>query len=272
MFTTISSESKVMIVHAITYLFLGTLVCTIGALPFGLVNLSVVDEAIKQNGRESMSIAFGASLIEVLFALIALLAGTILASYFNGNGLVKFIVLTVLIGSGIFFWFKNGKFKNDNNSKVFNGFLKGILLNLMSLQVLLFWIFAIAFLSVRNIRPSSFIQIILFISGVLIGKMVVLRAYSVFGKKIAEKSQLVSEIFSDKKEIETNIGFIQYDYLVLAMGADTNFFGQKKIQQNALSMKSASDAILIRNTILENFEKLFSNPKRKKLPKNCENG
>ncbi len=65
----------------------------------------------------------------------------------------------------------------------------------------------------------------------------------------------VNEVFPEQNEIVTNIGFLKYDHLILAMGADTNFFSQENIQQNALSMKSAVDAILIRNTILENFEK-----------------
>ncbi len=64
----------------------------------------------------------------------------------------------------------------------------------------------------------------------------------------------VQAVNSGLKEIETDIGTLKYDYLVLAMGASTNFYGQKKIEQTALSMKTAADAILIRNTILENFE------------------
>lgn len=64
----------------------------------------------------------------------------------------------------------------------------------------------------------------------------------------------VKEVFPEAKEIETDIGHLKYDYLVLAMGANTNFFGQENIEQSSLSMKSAADAILIRNTILENFE------------------
>ena len=62
------------------------------------------------------------------------------------------------------------------------------------------------------------------------------------------------EIQVGENEISTSIGYLKYDYLVLAMGANTNFFGQQNIEQHALSMKTASDAILIRNTILENFE------------------
>ena len=64
----------------------------------------------------------------------------------------------------------------------------------------------------------------------------------------------VHEILEGEKEILTNIGHLKYDHLVLAMGATTNYFGQKNIEQYALPMKSAADSILIRNTILENFE------------------
>ncbi len=74
-------------------------------------------------------------------------------------------------------------------------------------------------------------------------------------KDIHFRIATIESVNSEKKEILTNIGLLSYDQLVLAMGAGTNFFGQMNIENNALSMKTASDAILIRNTILQNFEK-----------------
>lgn len=179
--------------YSLIYLLIGAMICTIGAVPFGLVNLSVMDVAINQDVRKSMSIAHGAAIVEILFALTALIAGTVLSGYFNGNILVKYIVLAVLIVSGIYFWFKQNNLTNKGNHESSNGFLKGALLNLMSIQVLLFWLFAVTFLSVRNLFPSTLIQFSLFISGVWIGKMAVLRAYAILGKKVAEKSQLISQ-------------------------------------------------------------------------------
>lgn len=64
----------------------------------------------------------------------------------------------------------------------------------------------------------------------------------------------VLEVLPETKEIRTDIGFLSYDYLVMALGANTDYYGQKEIESHALSMKSASDAIYIRNTILQNFE------------------
>jgi NADH dehydrogenase len=55
--------------------------------------------------------------------------------------------------------------------------------------------------------------------------------------------------------IETDTGELSYDYLVLAMGTETNFFGNQNIIDNALPMKSIDDALRIRNHILLCLEK-----------------
>ncbi len=61
-------------------------------------------------------------------------------------------------------------------------------------------------------------------------------------------------VTENENEITTDIGKLKYDYLVLAMGTTTNFFGQKNFEDHAISMKTVSDAIFIRNTVLQNFE------------------
>ena len=65
----------------------------------------------------------------------------------------------------------------------------------------------------------------------------------------------VTKIISENNTIETNLGEIQYNYLILAIGADTNFFGNKNIEEKALPMKSVGEALGLRNRLLENFEK-----------------
>jgi NADH:ubiquinone reductase (H+-translocating) len=65
----------------------------------------------------------------------------------------------------------------------------------------------------------------------------------------------VLSVATSQKRIETTLGGIWYDYLVLAIGADTNFFGMKNIQERALPLKSVGEALGLRNRILENFEK-----------------
>ncbi|WP_273567574.1 NAD(P)/FAD-dependent oxidoreductase [Maribacter halichondriae] len=56
------------------------------------------------------------------------------------------------------------------------------------------------------------------------------------------------------KIVRTNIGPLHYDYLVLATGSKTNFFGNKEIAKNSMSMKSIPQSLNLRSLILENFE------------------
>ena len=55
--------------------------------------------------------------------------------------------------------------------------------------------------------------------------------------------------------VETDNGVLSYDYLVLAMGTETNFFGLTNVKEKALSMKNIDDALNIRNHILLTLEK-----------------
>jgi len=65
----------------------------------------------------------------------------------------------------------------------------------------------------------------------------------------------VDAIIAENKEIITSIGTINYDYLVIATGSKTNFFGNSDIEQNSMPMKTVPQALNIRSLVLENFEK-----------------
>ncbi len=68
----------------------------------------------------------------------------------------------------------------------------------------------------------------------------------------------VLKLETEKQTLETELGELSYDYLVMAMGADTNFFGMQNIIDNAMPMKSVSEAIYLRNKVLQNLEDALS--------------
>jgi NADH:ubiquinone reductase (H+-translocating) len=55
--------------------------------------------------------------------------------------------------------------------------------------------------------------------------------------------------------IQTSIGELEYDYLVIAAGTITNFFGNKTIEELSLPMKTVEEALALRDTLLINLEK-----------------
>jgi len=74
-------------------------------------------------------------------------------------------------------------------------------------------------------------------------------------KNLTFRVTKVTNIDAEKNCLKTDIGDISYDYLVLATGSTSNFFGNKEIEQNSMPMKSIPEALDLRSLILQNFEK-----------------
>jgi NADH:ubiquinone reductase (H+-translocating) len=64
----------------------------------------------------------------------------------------------------------------------------------------------------------------------------------------------VKEIDSNNNKVIADIGELKYDYLVIATGSKTNFFGNKEMERNCMAMKTIPQSLNIRSLILENFE------------------
>jgi len=64
----------------------------------------------------------------------------------------------------------------------------------------------------------------------------------------------VLKINPEKNSIDTTIGEITYDFLVLATGATTNFFGDKTLEHFTMGMKSIPEALNLRSMILQSLE------------------
>lgn len=65
-------------------------------------------------------------------------------------------------------------------------------------------------------------------------------------------------VFPEEKYIQTSIGKISYDYLVLCAGSTTNFFGNEDIAAAAMPMKTVAEAAGLRNALLSNFERALT--------------
>lgn len=64
----------------------------------------------------------------------------------------------------------------------------------------------------------------------------------------------VRDIDAENNTIYSDIGELKFDYLVIATGSKTNYFGNKEIERNSMAMKTIPQSLNIRSLILENFE------------------
>ncbi|MFC5045073.1 NAD(P)/FAD-dependent oxidoreductase [Aquimarina hainanensis] len=86
------------------------------------------------------------------------------------------------------------------------------------------------------------------------------------GKNTFFRMTEVTHIDPDSKTVFTPIGNISYDYLVIATGAKTNFFGNQTIATNAMRMKNLPQALNLRSLLLENLEQavITKDPEKRK--------
>ncbi len=73
-------------------------------------------------------------------------------------------------------------------------------------------------------------------------------------KNVVFRMAEVEEIETSTKTIITDKGTLKYDYLVLATGTTTNFFGMKEVEQHSLGLKDIRDSLNIRHMMLQNLE------------------
>src|SRR3954471_23676530 len=73
-------------------------------------------------------------------------------------------------------------------------------------------------------------------------------------KNVRIRVEQVKEVIAAQNKIVTDTEEIGYDILVLATGADTNFFGNQNVATNAFPMKSTVEALQLRHRLIQNFE------------------
>lgn len=68
----------------------------------------------------------------------------------------------------------------------------------------------------------------------------------------------VLSVKEDTKTVQTSIGPIDYDILVIATGADSNFFGMENVKKHSMPMKNLVESLNLRSSILTNFERALN--------------
>ncbi|TVQ09107.1 MAG: hypothetical protein EA361_15860 [Bacteroidetes bacterium] len=173
------------------YLAIGFAASIIGALPFGLVNLSVLQSAVNKGIRSTLPVSGGASVVEIGYGIVGIFAGKLIWEYTHNNLWFHIISASILLITGGVFFARKQRF-DFNLNPAFGGFTYGILLNLLSLQVLAYWIITGSILSSAGFLPHAPATIAIFLAGIGMGKMGTLWAYAYFGEEIIGRSVRIS--------------------------------------------------------------------------------
>ncbi|MBN1117440.1 MAG: hypothetical protein JXA77_09565 [Bacteroidales bacterium] len=163
-----------------------------GTIPFGLVNLSVLEVSYHHGKNKALNVAIGAVIIEFIYAFLALNAGVFLGKHLGTEKSWHILVMLVLGTVGIYYFFKKNSLNNVKETRQ-PGVIKGMVLNLISLQVLVIWILIMTYISAYFKFPHTLSAVIYFIIGAGCGKLITLWAYACLSEKILGKYSFIAD-------------------------------------------------------------------------------
>lgn len=181
---------------ALLYLLIGLVTAFIAAAPPGAANLVVINTTINQTLQKAMYIVLGAGIGEVLLSIIALHCTINFSDYFRANPWIQLTVFVLFLLIGLFFLLRNTFGWKSTRPPVKKRktpkFITGILLAFINPPVLIFWVLAFTVihkyvLEVSTMSPA--LTLLLFFSGVFIGKITTLYLYGKWGKKMNQNSE-----------------------------------------------------------------------------------
>ena len=177
------------------YAFTGFAASTLGALPPGAVNLSVVYTTLNRGAKFTIPIILAAAVGEIVLSFFALHCTMTVEEYIEQNIYVQYLIAGLLIVAGLFLFFQKTKVKKPDQLKRNNGFLKGLLLAILNPPVLVYWLVAFAFISSNGLMVNmSLIELtLIFFAGVFVGKIFTLWLYLQLSKRIAAKASHLTQ-------------------------------------------------------------------------------
>ncbi|RMG61672.1 MAG: hypothetical protein D6722_19390 [Bacteroidetes bacterium] len=176
---------------------LGLTASFLGALPLGIVNLSVVDTTIRRHFRAGFKLSLAASLVEVLQFVLALYLGTMGTKFVSQYPGMKWGVPVIFLGLGLLFFLRKQDKERPRRELNLPDFLRGLVLAMINPQALPFWIFIIAwFRSAHYVELDPTTQmgtVGVFVLGVWAGKLAALLLFGLLSVTISRRAERISQ-------------------------------------------------------------------------------
>lgn len=192
----------------ITSIFFITLIISfVGTLPFGPINLIMIDTTLKNNFRAGFWFAVAAALVEMGQSVIALYGSSFISKTIEKGPWVQIAGFLFFLLLGTLFLLKKNTADSIAPENVQNGFFrKGLVVAMLNPQAIPFWVIVLAILQSTPIATvTSQRNILLIVSFALAaasGKLGALLLFGILSERIISRSTLI------RTHINRIIGFI----------------------------------------------------------------
>ncbi len=176
--------------------FVTLLISFVGSLPFGPINLVMIDTTLKNSLRTSVWFAVAAAMVEIGQSWIALYGNAWMTQLIESGPWLKIAGFLFFLMLGMVFFLKKDQETQVKPSRFQNNFfLKGFIVAVLNPQAIPFWVIVLAFIpasSFFNISSESHTSMILsFVIGASFGKLGALLLFGMLSERIISRSDLI---------------------------------------------------------------------------------
>jgi threonine/homoserine/homoserine lactone efflux protein len=182
----------------LTHFAWGWLCSFLGTIPFGTINVSITEAAIKKGVKVGLFMGLGASFVEFFQSYVALAFFNILSTNPKVERTIILTCIPIFLVIGIYYMFKKSTSMPKPTSRASNaiGFAKGFMLSAFNLLAVPYYVFLGGWLASSNyinLRPQF---IAAYSTGVVVGSFLVFFLYAKLGQYIRNKSERMSRYAS----------------------------------------------------------------------------
>lgn len=167
----------------------------IGMLPPGMLTMKLIDISFKKSMQAAIMFGLGAAFVEFFQSLVAIRFSAVIAKYLDGNPIVQWsaVALLVVLGLGsLFAQPKKKEFKETAQEKTNSSFFNGIAIAMLNVIVYLFWMALGAKFMQDGLLRNEWPILLTFSFGVMLGSLSVYVIYAKLGEFILNKFDFVA--------------------------------------------------------------------------------
>lgn len=162
-----------------------------GGIPFGTINLAVVDMTLQQNRRSGARFAIGASIVEIGEAGVAVLLGEMITVRLDASLAIKIVVVVFIILFGLYFILKRDSPDMEKEQTNHSPYIRGLVVSSRNLLAIPYWIFVLAIIQSYDTVQLQGEKLIVFLTGAGVGKYFILSIFGILSNYLNAHMQQV---------------------------------------------------------------------------------
>lgn len=179
----------------ITHFLLGFVFSFIGSIPFGMINLTVVDTTIHKGLRAGIVLGIGAAIVEFFQAIIAVLFTHVFIDNPQISQIIHWVAIPIFFGLAIYHFLQSGKeTQHKSSEKSLSPFYKGLFISSLNMLAVPYWVFYATYFTSVGWLSSTKGLLLVFCVGISVGAFSLFVVFAKLSSLVVQRMSKISSV------------------------------------------------------------------------------